>query len=61
MGLLILICMIGCSNFSAILLIKREGIKSLSSWKTAVICVLVVPLVAFAILNAAIYLMMVYD
>ncbi len=40
---------------------KREGIKSLSSWKTAVICVLVVPLVAFAILNAAIYLMMVYD
>lgn len=60
MGLLILICMIGCSNFSVILLMKREGIKSLSSW-TAVICVLVVPLVAFAILNAAIYLMMVYD
>lgn len=55
------ILLIMSSMLSTIVLMKREGIKEISSWKTGVICVLVIPLMVFAIAAAVMYAAMVYD
>jgi hypothetical protein len=67
MGLIWLISLIAASNFSTILLMKREGIPVLKSAgdgyarNTMLICVLVVPVVTFVTVSAIMHVVMLYD
>jgi hypothetical protein len=47
---LVLLALIFVGNFSTIYLMRREGIRELKSWRTAVIGVFVIPVTAFIFL-----------
>lgn len=51
--LIVLIGLMAASNFSVIILMNREGIKHLTSWKTAAITVFVVPFCTYAVIAGA--------
>ena len=54
--LLVLMGLMAASNFSVIILMKREGIKVLKSWKTVGMTHLVVPIVTFIVIGIASWL-----
>ena len=54
--LFVLLGLIAASNFSVIILMKREGIAALKSWKTVAFTHFIVPIVTFIVIGFASWL-----
>lgn len=51
--LFVLLGLMAASNFSVIILMKREGIITLKSWKTVALTHVAIPLLTFLVISGA--------